>query len=95
MDGLLAQARKLSADSPWLGDIVANLEQLASRRDEMLFSKEAVYASSSLSSRLRSKTEFAAACFDDRDAPAHLRRKTRQGANEPSRPPKGDDDKSK
>ena len=65
------------------------------RRDEMLFSKEAVYASSSLSSRLRSKTEFAAASFDDRDAPAHLRRKTRQGANEPSRPPKGDDDKSK
>jgi Ca-activated chloride channel family protein len=95
VDSLLAQARKLSADSPWLGDIVTNLEQLASRRDEMLFSKEAVYASSSLSSRLRSKTEFAAACFDDRAAPAHLRRKTRQGASEPLRPPKGDDAKSK
>jgi Ca-activated chloride channel family protein len=96
VDRLVAQARKLASANPWLGDIVTNLEQMAGRRDQELFSKEAAYASSSMSSRLRSKTEFAAGVqFDDSDAPAHLRRKTRQGASEPSRPPKGDEDKSK
>ncbi len=78
VERLLAELRSLAVHSPWLGEIVAGLEELASQRDDRLFGKEARYAASSLSDKLRSKWEFDPD-FSDSSAPLSLRRKTRQG----------------
>jgi len=79
VDSLLAQSRSLAADSPWLNDVVTNLERLAAQRDDLVFSKEARYAAASLSARLRYKMELAA-LSDESTIPRHLRRKIQQGA---------------
>jgi Ca-activated chloride channel family protein len=78
VDSLLAQARSLAANSPWLKEVVTNLEGLAAQRDEVLFSKEASYGAASMSARLRYKMESAALC-DEAALPSHLQRKIRQG----------------
>jgi predicted aspartyl protease len=78
--GLLGQARDLAKHSPWLSDIVSNLEQLAAQRNDALFSKEARYSGTSMSSRVRSKMEFLAT-FDESSVPSHLQRKVHQGAS--------------
>ncbi|WP_348263251.1 VWA domain-containing protein [Telmatobacter sp. DSM 110680] len=77
---LLATAREMAAHSPWLAEIVANLETLAAQQNDVLFSKEAQYGARSMGSRLRSKTEFAAN-FADSAVPSYLQRKVRQGAS--------------
>jgi len=77
---LLNKVREMARHSPWLSEIVANLEKLAASQDSMLFSKEARYASVSMSSRQRSKKEFDAD-FDNLAMPAYLQRKVRQGAS--------------
>lgn len=78
VERFLADARRLAADSPWLSEVVSNLERLAARRDEVLFSKEARYSSGSMSARVRHKME--AAGLSDEDAlPSYLQRKVRQG----------------
>jgi Ca-activated chloride channel family protein len=79
VDDLLAQARSLAANSPWLKEVVTNLERLAAQRDDLVFSKEARYAAASLSARLRHKME-SAALSDEGTIPRHLQRKIRQGA---------------
>jgi Ca-activated chloride channel family protein len=78
VDGLLAQARSLAAISPWLNEVVTNLEQLAAQRNNVLFSKEAQYAAASMSARVRYKME-SAALSDEGTLPSHLQRKIRQG----------------
>lgn len=79
VERFLADARRLAADSPWLSEVVSNLERLAARRDEVLFSKEARYSSASMSARVRHKKE--AARLSNEDAlPSYLQRKIRQGA---------------
>jgi Ca-activated chloride channel homolog len=75
---LLARAREMAKDSPWLGEIVENLEGLAAQRDRGLFSKEAHFAATNMSTRQRSKREFAPD-FNEGSAPAFLRRMTHQG----------------
>jgi Ca-activated chloride channel family protein len=79
VDSLLAQARDLASNSPWLNEVVTNLERLAALRDDLVFSKEARYAAASLSAKLRHKME-SAALSDEGTLPSHLQRKIRQGA---------------
>jgi Ca-activated chloride channel family protein len=79
VDGLLAQVRSLAANSPWLNEVVMNLERLAAQRNDVLFSKEAQYAAASMSARVRHKME-SAALSDEGTLPRHLQRKIRQGA---------------
>jgi hypothetical protein len=69
----------LAANSPWLNEVVRNLEELAAQRDDRLFSEEAQYAAASMSARVRYKTE-SAALSDEGGLPRHLQRKIRQGA---------------
>jgi Ca-activated chloride channel homolog len=77
---LLAKARAMAKHSPWLAEVVENLEKLADQEDMALFSKEATFASANMSSRLRAKTEFAAS-HDENAMPLHLQRKVRQGGS--------------
>jgi hypothetical protein len=77
---LLAKVRKMAAHSPWLSEIVDNLEGLAASQNDVLFSKEARYSATGMSSRLRSKGESMPG-FDDSNAPIHLQRKVQQGAS--------------
>lgn len=80
VEKLLAAAKEMAAHSPWLGEIVANLEKLAAQRNDVLFSKEARYAASNMSSRQRSKKEFSSD-YDESTAPMHLQRRVQQGAS--------------
>ena len=80
VDHLLAKAREMAAHSPWLGEIVATLESLAGERNQALFSKEAHYAASNMSSRMRSKKEFDPD-FAESTVAMHLQRKSRQGGS--------------
>jgi hypothetical protein len=78
---ILAKAREMAEHSPWLKEIVANLEFLAAQQNEVLFSKEATYAAASLSSRVRSKAEFDPN-YADSAMPSYLQRRVRQGGSE-------------
>lgn len=78
VSGLLARAREMAAHSEYLAQIVANLEQLAAQRDQVLFRKEALYAAHILSKKIRSKREFDPA-FRDSAMPAYLQRRVKQG----------------
>jgi Ca-activated chloride channel family protein len=75
---LLARAREMAVHSPWLREIVTNLEKLAERRDDVMFSKEARYAATNMSSRQRSKKEFSGSYIESA-APIYLQRRVQQG----------------
>jgi len=78
VQNLLAHAREMARHSPWLGEIVENLEGLARQRDDLLFRKEALYASMHLGNKQRSKREFDSS-FDQTGQPLYLQRKVHQG----------------
>ena len=82
---LLNKVRDMATHSPWLSEIVTNLEKLAASQDSMLFSKEARYAAVNMSARQRSKREFDTG-FNDLAMPAYLQRKVRQGASRDNGP---------
>jgi Ca-activated chloride channel family protein len=75
---LMSLAKDMAGHSPWLSDIVENLEKLAERQDDVLFSKEAMFASMHLSHKQRSKREFDPD-FADASAPTWAQRKVQQG----------------
>jgi Ca-activated chloride channel family protein len=77
---ILNKVREMARHSPWLAEVVENLEQLAQKQDKVLFSKEARYVATSMSSRQRPKKEFDAH-FDALAAPAYLQQRVRQGAS--------------
>lgn len=79
VDSLLRQGREMARHSPWLEEIVANLEKLAAQRNDILFSKEARYAATNMSSRQRSKKEFSEN-YDESLTPVYLQRRVQQGA---------------
>jgi Ca-activated chloride channel family protein len=85
VDMLLGEVSKLGADNPWVAGIVKELKKLASRRDDVLFQKEAAYSSNRMRGRMTAVNESA-----DIDAavPAFLRRKMAQGKAEPDATPK-------
>jgi Ca-activated chloride channel family protein len=73
---LLAQARKNAKDNEWLTEVADKLQSLADQQDQMMFSKEAMYSSHRMRSRLAMSVEPEA--LHDA-APSYLRRKTEQG----------------
>jgi Ca-activated chloride channel family protein len=83
VDQLLESLRKRVHDSPWLSGVVRELEALAARRDELGFSKETLYASHKMRSRLAASYEP----LDPQasDGPDYLRRKLAQGKAGPQR----------
>lgn len=79
VDRLLAKAKRLAQDHPWLEAVVSELEKLAAARDDARFSKESYYSSQRMSRRLSAPDESAREPDRDDDIPAFLRRQSRQG----------------
>ncbi|WP_300336880.1 VWA domain-containing protein [Accumulibacter sp.] len=80
VERLLAEARQRFADQPWLVEVLERMAELARTMDTARFSKEALYSSRKMGSRISAKEE---ASFDNLGAdalsPSFLRRKTAQG----------------
>jgi Ca-activated chloride channel family protein len=83
VDQLLESLRTRVHDSPWLSGVVRELEALAARRDELAFSKETLYASRKMHTRLAASYEP----LDPQatDGPDYLRRKLAQVKAAPPR----------
>ncbi|MEH6626577.1 MAG: VWA domain-containing protein [Motiliproteus sp.] len=81
VDILIEEATELAEDNEWLGDSLNSLRRYSLNRDGARFSKEAMYSSSKLSSRVADKYEERASyCRTMEDSkPAFLRRKMEQG----------------
>jgi Ca-activated chloride channel family protein len=79
---LLHEARANAKDNEWLGKVVDKLEMLAHAADEAMFSKEAMYSSMKMRSRLAAAEE--SLDIDDASA-SYLRRKPEQGKARPPR----------
>jgi len=77
-DAILNEARRLFSASLWAQDVLRSMEKLASRRDDIMFMKEARFSMSKMSTRLSSKNESSLTDMED-VAPAFLRRKSAQG----------------
>ena len=74
---LLHEARENARDNEWLGKVADKLERLADEADQAMFSKEAMYASRKMRSRLAAVAESANPAAPA--AAAYLRRKAEQG----------------
>ena len=79
---LLRDARENAKENPWLGNVVEKLESLAEQADKAMFSKEAMYASDRMRSRLAAMYESASPTAP---APSYLRRKSEQGKARPGK----------
>jgi len=76
---LLAQLESLGQHEPWVAASIAFTRQLMHQRDEQRMSKEMMYKSRKMQSRLSSTDEARFSLKDDAQAPAHLRRKPTEG----------------
>lgn len=85
VDALLAQAQQDAATNPWLSSILDALRHYAARRETAHFSKEAMYASRKLRSRLADADEAAGSYAPEAEMvkPGFLRRKPEQGKDFP------------
>lgn len=81
VDEVIAKARDMAKESPWLRSNVEALERYAKRRERARFSKEAMYSSSRLNARLADRAEAFASYEPSLEAskPAYLRRKSERG----------------
>jgi Ca-activated chloride channel homolog len=80
---LLGEARENAGDNEWLGAVADKLEALAEQTDSALFSKEAMYASAKMRTRLAPTYEPSLSA--DTAGPSYLRRKAEQGRTRPRR----------
>lgn len=81
---LLKEARLKAPDNPWVLSVLATLEEIAQQRDAARFSKEAMYSSKSMSSRLSSLQESAEFNLEmENNSLSYLRRKEQQGKQDP------------
>ena len=78
----LKHAERIGQRNPWVAVAVGELRQLAARREEAAFSKEAAFSSHRMSSRLAPRVEIARPDAQG-DAPSYLRRKSAQGRATP------------
>ncbi len=79
VEQLLAKAKRLARDNPWLDAVVSEMEKLSAARDQERFSKESYYSSHRMSNRLASKDELLQEPDSGDAVPAFLRRQSRQG----------------
>lgn len=78
IDRMLADARQRYAQFPWVVEILESLEEIASERDMERFSKESLYSSRKMRSRLSAKDELMSMSAESSKA-SYLRRKKAQG----------------
>jgi Ca-activated chloride channel family protein len=78
IDRMLADARKRYAQFPWVVEVLDSAEEIAQMRDMARFSKESLYSSRKMSSRLSAKDEPMSMSEESTRA-SYLRRKKSQG----------------
>ena len=76
---MIEEARRRFADHPWVMEVLESMAELAKEMDSMRFSKEALYSSRKMHSRLSAKEEMLASLIDESSSPSFLRRKRSQG----------------
>lgn len=79
IEQLLDEARKRFADHPWVMEVLEGISELAKNRDVARLSKEAMYSSRKMSSRVSAKVEEPMAMMAEAALPSFLRRKRAQG----------------
>lgn len=84
---MIDAARKLFADHPWVMDVLENIAELAKSRDVARLSKEAMYSSRKMSSRVSAKDEALMSMVAEGTVPSFLRRKRAQGKAQFTPPP--------
>ena len=78
IDRMLADARQRYAQFPWVIEVLESAEEIAQMRDMARFSKESLYSSRKMHSRLSAKDEVMAMSAESSKA-SYLRRKKAQG----------------
>jgi Ca-activated chloride channel family protein len=78
IDRMLADARQRFAGFPWVIEILESVEEIARERDMARFSKESLYSSRKMHSRLSTKDEVMSMSAESAKA-SYLRRKKAQG----------------
>ena len=78
IDRMLAEARQRYAQFPWVIEVLESAEEIAHMRDMARFSKESLYSSRKMSSRLSAKDELMSMSAESAKA-SYLRRKKAQG----------------
>jgi Ca-activated chloride channel family protein len=79
VEQMLAQLETLGRHEPWIAASIAFTRQLMRERDEQRMSKEMLYKSRKMQSRLSSTDEVMFSLAADHEAPAFLRRKSTEG----------------
>jgi hypothetical protein len=79
VEQMLAQLEALGRQEPWIAASIAFTRQLMRERDEQRMSKEMLYKSRKMQSRLSSTDEVMFSLAADHEAPAFLRRKSTEG----------------
>ncbi len=85
---LIESARRRFGDQPWVQGVLGQLEEIAGRRDEAHFGKEAMYSALKMRSRLAAKDEAVEvfAMAHEASVPRFLRRDAAQGRKSGRRP---------
>lgn len=86
VEALLHEAREELAENPWVAQSIETLSRLAARREIEGFSKEAMYSTRKMRSRLadsRPGSEANWEAFSESAKPTYLRRKMAQGKRMP------------
>jgi len=73
----LKKAERIAATNPWVAASLGELQELAARKDEESFAKEAMFASRKMSTRLAASRESLS--VENIPGAAYLRRKSNQG----------------
>lgn len=76
---MIDAARKMFADHPWVMDVLENIAELAQTRNAARLSKEAMYSSHKMRSRVSAKDEAIMSMVSEATVPSFLRRKRAQG----------------
>ena len=79
VEQLLNRLETIGRNEPWVAASIAFTRQLMSERDERRMSKEMLYKSRKMNSRLSSTDEMMFSMKDDFEMPAFLRRKSTEG----------------
>ena len=91
IEAMIAEGRLRFAGHTWVMDVLENLVELARNMDATRFSKESLYGSKKMASRLARKHEGHWNEAEEASAPSYLRRKRAQGKAQfnqrPSDPP--------
>jgi Ca-activated chloride channel family protein len=79
LQAMLAEATQRFADHPWVVDVLSGLAELAQERNQERFSKEAMYTSRSMNSRISAKDEGGYDVAENDESPSYVVRKKFQG----------------